>query len=290
MRFLSLILISAISLTAEPFKLEDNYQSAIQAARTLSKEVKGVTEKAYAKLGKTFEIVKQSTKTKDAHIVWRFLGALMMTGEKEFIELHDRLVKSGYHRNTDGSYDNTLLSQIGFKWASDKVMNEADLRFLNSRFGLHQATVGESQLGAQPTFTTSEMLSTWSASQTAQTLYAPIEGITGTGLYWSHVFMDDEYKKGSLPGQLALAQAFNYAIQELEEYFDSKKREEEEIIRQDLVGMRNLANEIQTALVKNNELENEDLRDQLAKFTKKYYPDYATPKEGLSGIVTPKNG
>lgn len=137
-------------------------------------------EQALASAEKCFAGVKE-TPLKDAHIVWRFLGALMMTGNDVLQGLHDSIVKSGY------DLQNGLLSKLGYSWSADKKMNAADHRILSSRFYVELAK--EKARDSTPSFTTPEVWQSWQgAAHKPVAIWFSAQAGSVHALYWSALF------------------------------------------------------------------------------------------------------
>lgn len=86
-----------------------------------------------------FQTLSHAADTKQAQTLYRFLGALLMTGETKAIELHDAILDSFYR------HDNALIDKIGLSWENNSS-NAADEHILTAR--LKVASVLTTQLPA----------------------------------------------------------------------------------------------------------------------------------------------
>lgn len=92
-----------------------------------------------AQVKSNFNLLSQATDTKGAHHLYRFLGALLKTGNKDAIEFHDRILSSGYHRDST-----TLKALVGLTW-SHAPLHDHDEHIISARFkagGLISQTLG----------------------------------------------------------------------------------------------------------------------------------------------------
>lgn len=177
LRFLLCLLIVPLNHDTQARILTDEPASVGQAIRAFNPDWQD--SQALETAEKCFISLNESS-LKDAHVVWRFLGALMMTGQSALQNLHDSIVKSGY----DGGNDS--LAILGYCWSADVTMNNAEKRILTSRFHMEKAKIDQT---LAPSFTTPNVWQAWLATHphSIQTHF-PNSASNPNSIYWYALF------------------------------------------------------------------------------------------------------
>lgn len=104
------------------FGLSDlNHNSVMTAARKLAPNIQNKFE--LEEIRDHFIEISNSAEYKKAHIIWRFMASLLMTGTQGTLDLYQKILDSGYRR------DQSLLKAIGFSWGS-VAMNKVENHIL----------------------------------------------------------------------------------------------------------------------------------------------------------------
>lgn len=82
-----------------------------------------------------FRKLSITAETKQAHHLYRLLGALLMTGNQQAVDLHDAILASGYRRDSD-----FLRATCGLTWGSAHLSG-ADEHIISARFKAAQLPV-----------------------------------------------------------------------------------------------------------------------------------------------------